>query len=108
MQIINLLVNAGLQVLLFAMIPFVWWFIFAREQKNFFIWLGFKKTMIQNKLKYLDLFLTISAILIFPSLLAVTFFIDKSTMATRARDICSHSSFNIFLFSNRIVRRTVF
>lgn len=82
MQIINLLVNAGLQVLLFAMIPLVWWFIFAREQKNFFIWLGFKKTMIQNKLKYLGLFLTISAILIFPSLLAVTFFIDKSTMAT--------------------------
>jgi len=82
MQIINLLVNAGLQVLLFAIIPFVWWLIFAREKSNFFNWLGFKKPMIQNRLKHFGLFLIISVILVFPSLLAVTFFIDKSTMAT--------------------------
>lgn len=82
MQIINLLVNAILQVLLFAIIPFGWWLIFAREKSNFFNWLGFKKPMIQNRLKHLSSFLIISVILVFPSLLAVTFFIDKSTMAT--------------------------
>ena len=82
MQIINLLLNAVLQVLLFSIIPFVWWLIFARKKNSFLRWLGLKKPMIKNKLKYLVWVLIISVILIFPSLLAITFFVDESTMAT--------------------------
>ncbi len=40
---INEFIGASVQVLLFSLIPFVWWLITARKKENFFKWIGFKK-----------------------------------------------------------------
>lgn len=42
--ILNELVGAIVQVIVFSLIPFIWWLITARKKESFFSWLGFKKT----------------------------------------------------------------
>ena len=37
------IVNSIVQILLFALIPFVWWGITARGKINFFQWIGVKR-----------------------------------------------------------------
>ncbi len=40
---INELVGAILQLILFSLIPLIFWLIFARNKQNFFEWIGIKK-----------------------------------------------------------------
>lgn len=40
---VNELVGAIVQVLLLSLIPFIWWFVTARKNENFFKWIGFRK-----------------------------------------------------------------
>lgn len=82
MQIINLLISAILQVILFSIIPFIWWLICGRKQESFFKWLGLKKIIIKDKTKYLITFVSTVILLLAISLVIIPFFIDKSTMAT--------------------------
>jgi len=42
-MIIKELSGALLQLLIFMIIPFIWWLISAREKENFFSWIGLKK-----------------------------------------------------------------
>lgn len=42
-MIINLFISAVFQVLLFLIIPFVWWLVTARKETRFLTWLGIKK-----------------------------------------------------------------
>ena len=81
-MIINLLISAVLQVLLFSLIPFVWWFVTARKEKGFLNWLGIKKIKLKNKQTFLALFLFNIFILVIPAYIAINFFIDGSAMAT--------------------------
>ena len=37
---INELVGAIAQVLVFSLIPFIWWLITARKKESFFSWIG--------------------------------------------------------------------
>jgi membrane protease YdiL (CAAX protease family) len=82
MQIIQLLISAVLQIILFSFIPFIWWLINGRKQKNFFEWLGLKKIVIKDKTKYSISFVSAVIVFLVPALLVIPFFIDKSTMAT--------------------------
>lgn len=82
MQIISLLISAILQVILFSIIPFVWWLIFGRKEAHFFKWLGFKKPVIKNKVRYVIVFAITVISLSIPSFLIVPYFIDKSVLAT--------------------------
>lgn len=36
------------QIILFAIIPFIWWFVTARNKQSFFKWLGLKKDTVNN------------------------------------------------------------
>lgn len=40
---ISELLGALVQVVLFALVPFIWWLITARKKENFFKWIGLKK-----------------------------------------------------------------
>lgn len=82
MQIFSLLISAILQVILFSIIPFVWWLIFGRKEASFFEWLGFKKPVIKNKVRYFMIFVTTIMFLLIPSFLIVPYFVDKSVLAT--------------------------
>ncbi len=53
MNIINIMLNAIIQVVLFSIIPFIWWFLTARKKENFFKWIGLRKPVIKGSLKKL-------------------------------------------------------
>ncbi len=40
---INKIVSSILQIILFAIIPFIWWYVTARRQQKFTQWIGLKK-----------------------------------------------------------------
>ncbi|MCR5215766.1 MAG: CPBP family intramembrane metalloprotease [Lachnospiraceae bacterium] len=37
------LVSSILQIIVFSLVPFIWWLVTARKKENFFTWLGFRK-----------------------------------------------------------------
>lgn len=41
--LIQTLINSVIQIVLFSLIPFIWWLITARKKMNFFEWIGLKK-----------------------------------------------------------------
>lgn len=59
---ISTLISAVLQVVLFGLIPLVWWLAAARGKEGFLKWLGFKGFSTENWRKYIALFLIIFAV----------------------------------------------
>lgn len=49
--------NGIFQVVLFTLIPFIWWIITARKKEKFFLWLGIKKPAVANGKWVLFMFL---------------------------------------------------
>ena len=45
---VNALLNGLFQVVLFTLVPLVWWLVTARKKENFFSWLGLKKPVVKN------------------------------------------------------------
>lgn len=45
--------NAVFQVILFSVIPWIWWFVTARKKVGFFSWIGLKKPNCHEKKKLL-------------------------------------------------------
>ena len=48
-MLIHQILNAIIQVLLFSIIPLIWWFFTARKKENFFKWLGIKRPKCESK-----------------------------------------------------------
>ena len=42
-MVVNKIISSVMQILLFALIPFVWWLITARNKESFLSWIGLKK-----------------------------------------------------------------
>ncbi|MCQ2494315.1 MAG: CPBP family intramembrane metalloprotease [Lachnospiraceae bacterium] len=61
---INELVGATIQVLLFTLVPFIWWLITARKKENFFKWIGFKKPEHKGNI-YITLLIAVGAVLVY-------------------------------------------
>lgn len=81
MQSINLFISGIIQVILFSLIPFIWWFIKGRKESNFFCWLGIKKPIIKNKRRYTVTFLLIIVFFIFLQIIS-TLLVKDSDIAT--------------------------
>lgn len=43
------LIGAMMQLMMFALIPFVWWLVTARKKVGFFSWIGLKKIQHEGK-----------------------------------------------------------
>ncbi|MFO7969556.1 MAG: CPBP family intramembrane glutamic endopeptidase [Candidatus Izemoplasmatales bacterium] len=82
MGILTNLVSSIIQVIIFSIIPFIWWLVSNRNESSFLEWIGIKKITIQNKKKYVMTFGFILILLVFSSLLIIPFFINSSDMAT--------------------------
>lgn len=54
---LNQTLNAVIQVVLFALIPFFWWLFTARKTESFWSWIGFKKIKTENRKKFVLLLL---------------------------------------------------
>ncbi|KOP80266.1 CAAX protease [Lysinibacillus sp. FJAT-14745] len=75
-------ISAIVQVILFSVIPFIWWFFSARKEQSFLTWLGLKKPVIENKGNYFLWFLFIIILLFVPLTTISYFYLDSSTLAT--------------------------
>lgn len=42
-KFLNELISSILQIILFSLIPFIWWLTTARHKESFFSWIGLKK-----------------------------------------------------------------
>lgn len=47
--LLNEVLSSIVQVILFTLIPFIWWMITARKNKNFFEWIGLKRIRTDKK-----------------------------------------------------------
>lgn len=56
---LNQLINGIMQVVLFSLIPFLWWLVTARKKENFFSWLGMKKLSAKNARKQIAVTLSV-------------------------------------------------
>jgi membrane protease YdiL (CAAX protease family) len=82
MNTINSLVSALLQVALFSIIPMIWWLITARKQVTFFQWIGLKKIVVNDKKRFVFLFILTSVLLSAMSFLIIPLFANNEIMAT--------------------------
>lgn len=57
MQTVKMIVSAFIQIIVFSMVPFLWWIISARKKVPFFKWIGLKRFHINRKGKFASLFL---------------------------------------------------
>ncbi|MGM0126313.1 hypothetical protein IGI37_003742 [Enterococcus sp. AZ194] len=62
-MVIEELLNAGMNLLVFTSLPFIWWGLFHRKRWHFFQWVGLKKPIVSNKKRLCVLFVV--TILIF-------------------------------------------
>lgn len=80
-MIIESFINAVIQIILFSVIPFCWWFFVARKKCSFLTWLGLQKPDIKSKANYWLCFLIVMALLVIPICTVVYFFVDASLLA---------------------------
>jgi membrane protease YdiL (CAAX protease family) len=74
--------SAVSQVILFSLIPFIWWLITARKKENFFRWLGLKSPDFEEKKKF-GLFFLLTFLLMSISGLGIsTLFAGNDSIAT--------------------------
>ncbi|KOS60166.1 CPBP family intramembrane metalloprotease [Lysinibacillus agricola] len=75
-------IDAIIQVILFSVIPFIWWFFSAKKKQSFLAWLGLRKPVIENKGNYVVWFLVIFVLLFGPLFTISYFYLDSSILAT--------------------------
>jgi hypothetical protein len=76
------MINAIVQVMLFSVIPFVWWSFTAKKEQTFLEWLGFHRPVIVNKGKYAILYMLAIVVLVVPNFALVFFYMDNSILAS--------------------------
>ncbi len=81
MQTVNLIIGSVIQIILFSLIPFIWWFTKNRKEVSFFQWIGMKKPVILDKKKY-SLSFFIALILFFSLSFIIPLFIKGTDTAT--------------------------
>ncbi|MFJ7981573.1 lysostaphin resistance A-like protein [Lysinibacillus xylanilyticus] len=81
-MVLESVINAVFQVILFSVIPFIWWFFSARKEKSFLTWLGLQKPVMENKGSYFLWCLFIIILLFLPLTTISYFYLDSSTLAT--------------------------
>lgn len=81
-MVLESVINAVFQVILFSVIPFIWWFFSARKEQSFLTWVGLQKPVIENKGNYFLWFLFIIILLFVPITTISYFYLDSSTLAT--------------------------
>ncbi|WP_427071664.1 CPBP family intramembrane glutamic endopeptidase [Lysinibacillus fusiformis] len=76
------MINAIVQVVLFSVIPFVWWSFTAKKKQLFLEWLGFHRPVIVDKGKYAMFYMLAIVVLVVPNFALVFFYMDGSILAS--------------------------
>ncbi|WP_230874935.1 CPBP family intramembrane glutamic endopeptidase [Lysinibacillus cavernae] len=80
-MMIESMISAVLQVMLFSVLPFIWWFCTAKKEQSFLTWLGFQKPIIMDKGRFALFFVLSSVVLVVPNTALILFYIDRSLVA---------------------------
>lgn len=83
-MLIQSIIDALVQLVIFAVIPFLYWALKFKNQENFFQWIGLKKPVFHNKSKSIIFSALTFAILLLPGMLLL-FVIDDKTMIANAQ-----------------------
>ncbi|PCD85163.1 CPBP family intramembrane metalloprotease [Lysinibacillus fusiformis] len=76
------MINSIVQVVLFSVIPFVWWSFTAKKKQLFLEWLGFHRPVIVDKGKYAMFYMLAIVVLVVPNFALVFFYMDGSILAS--------------------------
>jgi len=76
------LTNAMFQLVLFSIIPFVWWVFTVRKRENFFTWIGLIRPAFDNKTQALFVSCVTLALLTAIGLCLIFMFDDKSLLSS--------------------------
>ena len=78
----NELIGAVIQLLIFALIPFIWWLITARKKESFFKWIGLKRIRTEKNI-FITLLITVLTAVAYTLLtyLCISLISDKITTA---------------------------
>ena len=79
-NLIQQMTNALIQIVLFMLLPFIWWFVTARRKSSFLDWIGFKPLKDTGKHKmWLWIFLGLLSFTVFSYLVLYTIVKDLKT-----------------------------
>lgn len=76
------MLNSLLQIVLFSLVPLIWWLLFARKKASFLPWLGLKGVLPENKRKCCLTSLAIAAGFILLSVAILFMMRDVATAAS--------------------------
>ncbi|WP_336635916.1 CPBP family intramembrane glutamic endopeptidase [Lysinibacillus fusiformis] len=76
------MINAVVQVMLFSVIPFVWWSFTAKKKQPFLKWLGIHRPVIVDKGKYAIFYMLAIVVLVVPNFALVFFYMEASILAS--------------------------
>lgn len=83
MNIVSIMLSAIIQVILFSIIPFLWWLATARKKEKFLSWIGLKTPVITGSLiKLIALIVTVSVVYILLMLLIMIQLMGSINTAT--------------------------
>ena len=75
------IVSSILEIIIFSIIPFIWWLVTARKKESFFKWLGLKKIEKENKKSVIISVSTIALLFIILSIFTL-YMVKDIEMAT--------------------------
>lgn len=79
-SLIQQMTNALIQIVLFMLLPFIWWFVTARRKSSFLDWIGFKPLKdTGNHKMWLWIFIGLLSFTIFSYLVLYTIVKDLKT-----------------------------
>jgi len=77
--LINKIISSIMQIILFALIPLIWWLVTARKKESFLKWIGLKKVGKENKKSSIISMLVISLAYIIVSFITLYLVKDITT-----------------------------
>lgn len=82
MGLVDALVTALTQVLVFALVPFIWWFFTVRKKESFFWWLGLKSVRTSQPGRLMLAMLAAVALFSILSIIIVPALLSQKDLAT--------------------------
>jgi membrane protease YdiL (CAAX protease family) len=80
-MLLQTLINTVIQIIVFSIIPFLWWLVSARKKERFLFWVGLKMPRYDNKLKVLVVSLSALVLLLLPGIYLVLSLDNRALLA---------------------------
>lgn len=82
METVQAMINAVIQLIVFSLIPFIWWFLRGRKQASFPKWLGLVKPRIINPRGFIGVLIADVVIILLQLFVVIPLFVDGADMST--------------------------